>query len=679
MNDNKSDEAIKADVDSELDIELENKLKKPPIKSVNSMDIEVISKKHTMPETYSSPTDYKGKGKEIINRTSDRRLSDDLSINNLRSKKSKYKSIHLKDNEIVNISNTDSDGDNDSSGSFSYNDKIKIIILGAGIGGLAAAHELTKYKDKFDITVVERNTDIGGHSNTHCNIILKYYQYLLGILNEISDVNGVKIIKHIVTMDNFIYGKDRSINLSECKSFPGGFFKILRKICKMDIPKKDVMKIYRVYSHARFMCDDRLAKYDKILWKDYMEGLSPEVYQLLVVIASIYLGMNPEKVSAYYMLKLIRTIGDSDHVNIKEKHHVYVFDGPIDKVLFNPWKISLEKNGVKFLMEHTISNIYYYKNLTTISSIEVLHNNKTETLVANVFINAMDIQNLAHLYPMKTEINSKKSFMKLYENSKFVQTPVVYTLTYNVNPSNVYPVVLVLRDSPWVLMVNVEKHFYAKEKAYAIIMSCTIGNWEIQGLNGKNAINCRRKELAKECWLQIYKYNTKLELKPEVPKWDIRKSYTFNHDTSKFETSEPKFSNNVGMHDLKPDCVDKNIKNLYHACAYTKTDVNIFNVENAVDAGINSARLILAKYNRMNLDPQFLLEEEEKLQPLSGSSTLTRQKIKVNPFVKSIRYCDTLLLKASNKIKNLSEKSSSENPSSENPSSKKPSSENPDS
>src|SRR6187397_529012 len=98
MDDNKSDEAIKADVDSELKIELENKLKKPLTKSVNSMDIEVISTKLTTPETYSSPTDYKGKGKgkEIINEPSGGCSSNNSYMNNIRPKKSKYKTIHLK-------------------------------------------------------------------------------------------------------------------------------------------------------------------------------------------------------------------------------------------------------------------------------------------------------------------------------------------------------------------------------------------------------------------------------------------------------------------------------------------------------------------------------------------------------------------------------------------------------
>lgn len=37
---------------------------------------------------------------------------------------------------------------------------MKVIIIGAGIGGLTVAHELSKYG--YDITIYERNDIVGG-------------------------------------------------------------------------------------------------------------------------------------------------------------------------------------------------------------------------------------------------------------------------------------------------------------------------------------------------------------------------------------------------------------------------------------------------------------------------------------------------------------------------------------
>ena len=40
--------------------------------------------------------------------------------------------------------------------------KSKVCIIGAGISGLGSARIITKYKDKLDLIVFEKNSDIGG-------------------------------------------------------------------------------------------------------------------------------------------------------------------------------------------------------------------------------------------------------------------------------------------------------------------------------------------------------------------------------------------------------------------------------------------------------------------------------------------------------------------------------------
>jgi uncharacterized protein with NAD-binding domain and iron-sulfur cluster len=74
-------------------------------------------------------------------------------------------------------------------------DTIKICIMGAGVGGLAAAHELCK-DNRYEITVYDRNHVVGGQSRSnmkdgkhteYCwHAISSGYRNLARILDEIK-------------------------------------------------------------------------------------------------------------------------------------------------------------------------------------------------------------------------------------------------------------------------------------------------------------------------------------------------------------------------------------------------------------------------------------------------------------------------------------------------------------
>ncbi|KAK5814647.1 hypothetical protein F5H01DRAFT_347045 [Linnemannia elongata] len=51
------------------------------------------------------------------------------------------------------------------------NVKKHIVIIGAGISGLAAAHELSKHPSSIQVTVLEARNRIGGRLDTHRNLV----------------------------------------------------------------------------------------------------------------------------------------------------------------------------------------------------------------------------------------------------------------------------------------------------------------------------------------------------------------------------------------------------------------------------------------------------------------------------------------------------------------------------
>ena len=493
-------------------------------------------------------------------------------------------------------------------------EKRKVIIFGGGIGGLSCAHELSKRSNEFEITIIERNNHLGGqaaetttktgdHTALCWHAVSKNYKYFLDIMNEIIDKDGIKVISHLKPISRFIYGLEDS-NCAEYKNsfittgfkdFSAGF----ENIYKRKPPRKDMIKFFFIYLYVLAMCDERVESYDNILWKDYVRDFSPDVKRWILDSTSIYLGMEYNKLSTHFMFDLIRK--SDKKTRLDSQYAFYSFDESMEKVLFKPWKAYLEDKGVSFLFNHEITKIYHIPNLTTISSIDVIHNGITTTHTANIFINSLDVKSLANLHPIPNTY-----FDELYNNSRQIQTQVLYYLPYRLQDIRTEPTILILPNTQWFLMVKIEGDIW--QTTGFDLLSCGIGIWDTPGINGKPAINCTREEIAQECWNQINASQHNLELKSlALPKWDIWNSFQFNFDKLELDTFEPKFSNNVNTLHLRPNFNDKFIQNLYHATSYTRNETNIYNMESAAESGVKVANLIFEKYpivdNSIRSDP----------------------------------------------------------------------------
>lgn len=496
--------------------------------------------------------------------------------------------------------------------------KQKIIIMGAGIGGLSTAHELSKYDSeysKYEIIIIERNNHIGGqaaeiigadkkHKALCWHAVSSGYKHFLDIMDGIIDDKGIKVISHLKPLNKFIYANEH-INFIEYENsfitrgyetFHDSFVKAFVKLYNKKPPSNEMRKLYWIYTYANMICEKRLEKYDSIKWADYIKKFSPEFKRWLLDSTSIYLGMDYSNLSTHFMFDLFRKM--ELNTKLDKKHCFYSFDGSMANVVFKPWKKMLESKGVKFLLNHEICNINYADDFTTISSIVVRNKNDKTTqepfvLFADIFVNSMDTANLAKLYPPCNNATLLMEFKVLHEKSKQIQTQVMYYIPYRIQSINTDPTILILHDSPWFLMVRIEGDLWGLQNSD--ILSCGIGIWNVIGMNGKKAINCTREEIAGECWRQIMACCHNLKLTDSIPKWDIWGSFKFDNINGELTTFEPKFSNNVDTLKLRPYIFDKYFTNLYHATAYCRNYTNIYNMESAAESAVKVAKLIYNK------------------------------------------------------------------------------------
>ncbi len=496
---------------------------------------------------------------------------------------------------------------------------VKVVIMGAGIGGLAAAHELSKNQD-YEIHIVERETIVGGqarsdvkpgvslsenHTELCWHAISSGYVNFLQILSEVMDEEGIKAISHIRPLTRFIYAMDNKTHVETNNSFITRVDLInegFKKLYGEPVPLVDQIKLKLFLLQAITICDERVSEFDNITWADYIADISPQVKRWILDSTSIYLGMDYKKISVAFVMQLIRHNALSPLVD--SSHVFYSFDGPMNGVFLNVWKNYLERRGVVFHMSSRVVSLnrsacgYSIKSMRLMSNDAITEPVSEKELCADIFINAMGCESLAKLYP----VEASEKFRKLSALGHQIQTQVLFYFPKPLLPHE-QPTVLIMPDTPWFLMARIENTLW---KSPFELLSVGIGIWDVKGeLCGKVALECTRDELAQECWHQLQKSQHGLSIGAAMPRWDIWHSFYYDAGKREITTYEPKFSNNAGTLALRPTVKDNILNNLYHATAYTRTNMNVYNMESAAEAGIKAARSIqhIAEPSTMELSP----------------------------------------------------------------------------
>lgn len=495
----------------------------------------------------------------------------------------------------------------------------KVCILGAGVGGLSAAHELIK--KNYEVEVYERNPIPGGqarsdtitlyqpssgkgHSEYCWHVVGRGYHHLLSILKEIPSVQEGNVSHHLKPMTQFYYARENGhFSVENGNSFvsQGDLIKIYQGIRNAggEVRMNDLWILVKMWLIANCGCNKRIEDYDNQLWSDVVDGLSNEMKKWIVDSPSIYLGMDIDKLSAELMLHMLKTTTSTDLGD----YDFYSFNGPANQVWFRPWVEYLKEQGVKFYFNCEVKNINVIND--KISNVQVQHENSNNvtTLFADYYVNGLSIEGFAKCLDTTNEIYLTKQ-KKLAIYSRQIQTQVLYyfDLPFDIDE----PTIVVLPDTPWCLMFRHEGALWNLTKGD--LLSVGIGIWSRKGIyHDKIASECTRQELAEEVWAQLrnnpglldnmkFEGGSRLRTVKDLPDWNIWFSYTYDYDMSTgqrgIDTWEPKFSNNQGTLALRPEIKDDTISNLLHATAYAKTDANIFCMESAAEAGRRAANFI---------------------------------------------------------------------------------------
>ena len=492
----------------------------------------------------------------------------------------------------------------------------KVCIMGAGVGGLTTAIELSKNAD-FEVTIIERNYEIGGQARSRTiydknGKILNHSEYCWhaihcgynNFLTVMTKTNS-NIFNYLKPISKYIYSSPRGQYIEYNNAFLTVDRKIFYGLYKLYnsayLVIQNMWSLMWLYMTILFACKERTESWDKIKWSDYLSyyKFSAEINRWLLDSTSIFLGMDYRKLSTHTMANLIRlkSVPYPDPTDSLHKYMFYSLTQPMSNILFDNIESYLLRNNVNIYKGIHIKSLEITETKITgitLDNKEILNDFDEHT----IYVNGLSVESFAGLI-------CRPSITKLAELGHQIQTQVFYTFRQEKKYSNGEGLVIIHYDTPWFLMSRAEETFWeSKFVDYDCYWSVGIGLWDIKGLNGKTASDCTPKEIAEECWRQM-QMDIKLEL-PELNdinvKWNIWDSYKWDNQIGQLTSYEPKWSNSINTLELRPKIKDDIIENLYNTTAYSLNKTIMFNMEGAAESGVRAANLIQSTVDKINDD-----------------------------------------------------------------------------
>ncbi|KAF9912714.1 hypothetical protein EC991_009450 [Linnemannia zychae] len=246
------------------------------------------------------------------------------------------------------------------------NGKKHVVIIGAGISGLAAAHELSKHPSSIQVTVLEARNRIGGRLDTHRNLVQGEHADI-PIDFGASWIHGVDPSNPIVSLAETAQARLEATNSDVIYYHPG------QPALKQDESNHYWAVLWEIFGKAQEFSRDnrnRISVHTSFRnWLDHYLStrqsrdpalpnyMSPRERKIIPLLAQFWADENAialNKVSLKYM----------DAENMPPGDHCIMANG-YDRVLD---VLCEEMKSVPILLEHVVDRIEYNESNVKIST-----------------------------------------------------------------------------------------------------------------------------------------------------------------------------------------------------------------------------------------------------------------------------------------------------------------------
>jgi len=518
-----------------------------------------------------------------------------------------------------------------------------VAILGGGVAGLSAAHELAERG--FPVRVYERKPVLGGKARS-----IPVPNSAAGGRQPLPGEHGFRFFpgfyKHVIdTMRRIPYGAHGNAfdnltvatrillaragqteitwvarspaNLDDFRAF------LLELFTPLGVPAEEAAYfVSRLLTVATSCPERRLAEYENIAWWDFIAApRMSKAYQ-------VYLGQGLTRslVAMRAEESSTRTVGCTQlqllyGLICPDRVFDRLLSGPTSDVWIDPWTRYLEKLGVEFHPGTQLVELETDGKRVTGAKVEDASGQSQVT--ADFYIAALPVEVIAALMTdqLKQAAPSLANLDKL--NTRWMNG-IQFYLAQDEPLVNGHAIYL---DSPWALTSISQRQFWTNVDLSQFgdgrvrgILSVDISEWQAPGvLYGKPAQECSAEEIKEEVWAQLKQHLNVGGATPiddaNLVAWFLDPDITYPNPSAA-ANAEPLLINTAGSLQYRPEA-QAELENFFVASDYVRTYTDIACMEAANEAARRAVNCLLAaSASTAALAQLWPLEEPAFLKPL---------------------------------------------------------------
>jgi uncharacterized protein with NAD-binding domain and iron-sulfur cluster len=499
---------------------------------------------------------------------------------------------------------------------------MKVIVLGGGVAGMSAAHELAE-RD-VEVVVYETRAIPGGKARSlpvpesgkrgrrdlpaehGFRFFPGFYRHLPdtmkripfggqedGVLGNLVSTSEVQLAlegrSEIVTPAHFPSSLD---DLREA------FDSLLAQATTLGVPAQDQARFVNALLVLMTSCKERrFAEYEHQSWWEFSgaETRSPEYGKFLAdgltrtLVAAKAREMSARTGGTILLQLLFDLARPGRQVD-------RVLNGPTNDVWIDPWLVYLRSLGVDYRAEHQVQAIHVSGGSVTHVS-TVAHGHPVED-TADFYVAALpvEVMRLLATDPLKEaepRLAGLNSLRTRWMNG------VMFFLDRDVPVVHGHSLYV---DSPWALTSISQRQFWPAVDFERLgdgrvegILSVDVSDWEAQGINGKQAMYCSSEEVCKEVWAQLKRSLNDAGIDvledANVLGAFLDPSIVYPNPTAAHNL-EPLLVNTAGSWADRPEAGTA-IENLFLAADYVRTHTDLATMEGANEAARRAVNGIL--------------------------------------------------------------------------------------
>lgn len=501
----------------------------------------------------------------------------------------------------------------------------KVIVLGGGVAGLSAAHELSERN--FGVAVYERKSIPGGKArsinvpNTAIGDRLplpgehgfrffpRFYKHITDTMKRIPDKkHGGSVLHNLVQADRAEMAEYDKAPIKVITRFPRDANDLKAIIAEIHENNtgltKDDFEFFggKLWKLMTSSFERRQAEYEKVSWWDFVEaGSRSKTFQtyLAIGLTRTLVAAKATEISAKTGGDiLLQLIFDMTTPGVSSDR---LLNGPTNDVFINPLVAQLKERGVDYQKDAYVKKIYCDE--TQITGVDIEIDGQIQRVEGDYYISAMPVEVMADMItPAMVGIDPHLQDIKPLSDHVSWMNGIQFYLNEDLEIVHGHTIYI---NSEWALTSISQAQFwkdYPMENFGAgnvkTVLSVDISDWESKGNKiKKTAMDCSPEEIKEEVLHQLKKslnVEGKNVLREDmVVDWfldpDIQEDKKGPHSEVNME---PLLINAKNTWDLRPDAVT-GIPNFFLASDYVRTYTDLATMEGANEAARRAVNGIL--------------------------------------------------------------------------------------